>query len=117
MVSHSWAFAPVATATPNYANFRQRKPAPVSTVFVAHDHHPTRGTNLAPKDFPAPGWAGIREREAGPDGETAPYSSPGTLQGVNGPITLFLGAGSGGAAVLRPKGQGDRSGARRDRSV
>ena len=31
MVSHSWAFAPVATATPNYANFRQRKPAPVST--------------------------------------------------------------------------------------
>ena len=93
------------------------KPAPVSTVFVAHDHHPTRGTNLAPKDFPAPGWAGIREREAGPDGETAPYSSPGTLQGVNGPITLFLGAGSGGAAVLRPKGQGDRSGARRDHSV
>ena len=68
-------------------------------MFVAHDHHPTGCINLAPKDFPAPGWAGIREREAGPDREAAPYSSPGTLQGVNGPITPFLRAGSGEAAV------------------
>ena len=78
-------------------------------MFVADDHHPAGCTSLAPEDFPAPG--GIREREAGPDREAAPYSSPASLQGANGPITPFLRAGGEGADVLRPKSQHDLPGA------